>query len=113
MASGISFEGICYTSKVLSPAAVAANTSAEQTFACPGCLTTDFLCAVIKPTAQAGLGIVGWRITANDTIGITFANFTSGSITPTASQTYLFKFARPEKVITGPDGLSGGSVIFK
>lgn len=112
MSTGIVFYTNCFTSNVLSPVSVAANTSAEQLFTFPGVLPTDFLCTVIKPTAQAGLGIVGFRVSAANQIGITFANFTASPIVPTASQTYLFKFNRPEKVITGPDGLSGGSVIF-
>lgn len=71
----------------ISPAQVAANTSAEQTFTVAG-LTTDDYVQVNKPTAQAGLGIVGVRVSAADTLAITFANFTAAPITPTASQTY-------------------------
>lgn len=79
----------------LSPAQVAANTTAEQTFSVPGLrLTTDMIGAVSKPTAQAGLGIVGWRVTANDTLGITFSNNTGAGITPTASQEYLIQVCR-------------------
>lgn len=79
----------------LSPAEVAVNTTAEQTFTVKGLrLATDMICAVSKPTAQAGLGIVGWRVTANDTLGITFSNNTAGAITPTASQDYLIQVAR-------------------
>ena len=79
----------------LSPAQVAINTTAEQTFTVPGLrLSTDMICAVSKPTAQAGLGIVGWRVTANDTLGITFSNNTGTAITPTASQVYLIQVAR-------------------
>lgn len=79
----------------LSPAEVAINTTAEQTFTVPGLrLTTDMIAGISKPTAQAGLGIVGARVTANDTIGITFANVTAGAITPTASQVYLIQVAR-------------------
>jgi hypothetical protein len=87
----------------LSPSAVAANTTAEQTFAAtgiglstggfPSVLPGDFV-AVIKPTAQAGLGIVGARVSANDTLAITFSNNTAGSITPTASEVYLVLMAR-------------------
>lgn len=71
----------------ISPAAVAANTSAEQTFTLDGLLETDFV-AVSKPTAQAGLGIVGARVSAANTLAITFGNFTAASITPTAAETY-------------------------
>lgn len=81
----------------LSPALVAANTTAEQTFSVPGLrLTSDMIAGVNKPTAQAGLGIVGWRVTANDTLGITFSNNTGAGITPTASQAYLIQVARAD-----------------
>src|SRR6185312_7447549 len=81
----------------LSPVAVAANTTAEQTFANTGIglLTTDFV-DVSKPTAQAGLGIVGVRVSAADTLAITFSNNTAGSITPTASQVYQVQVTRAQ-----------------
>jgi hypothetical protein len=73
----------------LTPAIVAANTTAEQTFTFTGVvLATDTVIGVSKPTAQAGLGIVGWRVSADNTIGITFSNNTAAGITPTAAQTY-------------------------
>lgn len=73
----------------LSPAIVAANTSAEQTLTVTGLVAaTDYIIGVSKPTAQAGLGIVGWRVSANDTLALTFMNATAGGITPTAGQTY-------------------------
>ena len=74
----------------LTPAAVAANTTAEQTFTVTGlALATDVIVSINKPTAQAGLGIVGWRVSADNTLAVTFSNNTAGSITPTAAQTYL------------------------
>jgi hypothetical protein len=73
----------------ISPALVAADTTAEQTFTCTGLVAaTDSIIGVSKPTAQAGLGIVGWRVSADNTIAITFSNNTVAGITPTASQTY-------------------------
>ena len=73
----------------LSPAIVAANTTAEQTFTITGLvLSTDIIVTVSKPTAQAGLGIVGWRVSADNTLAITFSNNTGAGITPTAAQTY-------------------------
>lgn len=73
---------------VLTPSAVAANTTAEQTFTVTGLTTADTIIGVNKPTAQAGLGIAGVRVSAADTLAITFVNATAGSLTPTASQTY-------------------------
>jgi hypothetical protein len=71
----------------LSPVAVAANTTAEQTFTVKGVRVGDVV-YVTKPTAQAGLGIVNVRASGTDQIGITFSNNTGASITPTASETY-------------------------
>ena len=71
----------------LSPAAVAANTTAEQTFSVTG-LNAGMSVFVNKPTAQAGLGIVGARVTAAGLLAITFCNTTAGALTPTAAETY-------------------------
>lgn len=71
----------------LSPAEVAANTTAEQTFTAPGLGTNDYV-FVNKPTAQAGLGVVGCRVSAANTLAITFSNNTASPITPTASEVY-------------------------
>ncbi len=73
----------------LSPTSVANATAAEQTFAATGIglLTTDVV-LVQKPTAQAGLGIVGSRVSAADTLAITYSNSTAATITPTASEVY-------------------------
>lgn len=86
-------------SVTLSPAAVSGNTSAEQTFAVNGLLAGDHV-SVNKPTAQAGLGIVGYRVSADNTLAITFGNFTAGSITPTASEVYRVLVSRPDRTIT-------------
>lgn len=71
----------------LTPVAVAANTSAEQTFTVPG-LIAGTPVFVNKPTVQAGLGIAGARVSAANTLAITFSNNTAASITPTAGETY-------------------------
>lgn len=71
----------------LTPAAVAANTTAEQTFAVAAVAVGDTI-NVNKPTSQAGLGIVGVRVASAGNIGITFANVTAAAITPTATEVY-------------------------
>ena len=86
-------------SVTLSPALVAINTTAEQTFTVNGLRVGDHV-AVVKPTAQAGLGIVGSRVSAANTLAITFSNNTAGTITPTASQVYLVLVSRPDSTIT-------------
>ena len=86
-------------SVTLTPAAIVLNTTAEQTFTVNGLLAGDVVC-VNKPTAQAGLGIVGSRVSAANTLGITFSNNTASSITPTASQVYKVVVSRPDSTIT-------------
>jgi hypothetical protein len=78
---------------VLSPASVAANTTAEQLFTVAGARAGDIV-TVSKPSAQAGIGIVGARVSAPDQVGITFGNWTGGGITPTAAETYLIRLGR-------------------
>lgn len=72
----------------LTPAAVAANTTAEQAFSATGIglLVTDNV-DVSKPSFQAGLGIVNVRVSAVDTLAITYINATASLITP-AAETY-------------------------
>lgn len=72
------------------PSAVSANTTSEQTFTVTGvAVATDAVIGVSKPDHQTGLGIVGWRITADDTVAVTFANVSASPITPN-SLTYTF-----------------------
>jgi hypothetical protein len=75
---------------------VAANSAAEQTVEVKGLLTTDIPGFPVKPTAQTGLGIVGVRISAADTLAITFMNTTGAGITPTAAQAYNIEITRAE-----------------
>jgi hypothetical protein len=73
----------------LTPAVVNANNTSEQTFTVTGVvLSTDQCFGISKPTHQAGLGIVGWRVVADNQVAITFMNCTGGNITPTAAQVY-------------------------
>jgi len=73
---------------VLSPASVAPNTALEQQFPVAG-VGGSAPVAVNKPTAQAGLIITGARSVSPGVLGITFANLTAATITPTASESYL------------------------
>ncbi len=88
--SFIAVRGLTSTTAVLTPAAVAVSTTAEQIFTVTGARVGDVL-QVSKPTLQAGLDIVNVRVAGNNSVGITFGNVTSGTvITPTAGQTYTF-----------------------
>lgn len=82
-------------SQALDVASVAANTTAEQTFTVPGLKTQDMV-FVNKPSASAGAGIVNARVSAADTLAITFVNATAAPIDP-ASETYKIFWFRPEK----------------
>lgn len=78
----------------LTPAAVNTITAPEQTFTVNGLLVGDIV-LVNKPTAQAGLAVASARVTAANTLGITYVNPTVGNITPTA-ETYLIVVIRQE-----------------
>lgn len=84
--SGTELSQIRVFTSSINPAAVAAATSAEQTFTVTGLTTSDKV-FVIKPTATAGVGIVNARVSATDTLAITFMNATAGSVDP-AQETY-------------------------
>lgn len=71
----------------LTPASVAASTSAEQTFAVTGLVTGQGV-VVNGPAPTAGTGIVNARVSAANTLALTFGNFTAGALTPAAG-TYL------------------------
>jgi hypothetical protein len=79
---------------------VATITTAEQTFTMNGVRASDILVAVCKPTNTAGLGISGHRVTAANTIGISFVNPTAGAI-DAASQVYTLVFMRPDSDLVG------------
>lgn len=72
----------------LTPAAVQPNATTEQQFALSG-LPAGAAVVVNKPTAQAGLAVVNARAVSAGTLGVTFANFTAATITPTAAEAYL------------------------
>lgn len=109
---GISFYGICVTQLLMNPGSISGNTASELTFTMPGLLTTDIVISVVKPTLTAGLDIGNTRVSAANTVAITFQNSTASPIDPPA-ETYTFVVLRPEKAIGGPDALSGGVVIFQ
>lgn len=76
------------------PAAVATVTTAEQTLTIPGLKVGDFVFWQ-KPTNTAGVGVVNCRVSAVDTLALTFVNPTAGSVNA-ASETWTFLVFRPE-----------------
>lgn len=97
------FDHTIVLTAALTPAAVVKATCEEQTFTITGLSTGSSLQAgdqvltFSKPTAQSGLGLVRARVTAADTMGVTFINPTAGDITPTAGETYTFVIYRPSQ----------------
>lgn len=83
----VAIRGMPFLSATLTPAAVPANTIAEQQFAVTG-LPAGALVQVNKPTNQAGLDIMGCRVVSSNVLGITYGNVTAASITPTAAEVY-------------------------
>lgn len=71
--------------QVLTPAAVGANTTMEQTFTVPGLQVGDSL-DINKASHQVGLAIGNVRVSAANTLAIQYINTTAGSITPTSEQ---------------------------
>lgn len=76
-------------SVAVTPASVAADTTAEQLFDVPGVLPSDFI-SVNAAAATAGVGIVGARASSAGVVGVTYVNSTAAAVTPGAG-TYLFK----------------------
>ena len=74
-------------SVTLAPAAVGPNTAVEQGFTVTG-LVASTVALVNKPSFTTGLAIIGYRVSAANTLAITFCNPTSATIAP-PSETYL------------------------
>jgi hypothetical protein len=81
-----------YLESDLDPTSVAANTVERQTFTVTG-LTTGDVVTVNPPALPAGLEILNARVTATDTLQITFWNSTGAPIDAT-SQTYTILAVR-------------------
>jgi hypothetical protein len=82
------------------PASVAAATTAEQTVTVNGLRVGDFVFRPSKPTLTAGVGIVNARVSAANTLAVTWVNATAAAVDP-PSETYSILVMRPEKVQAG------------
>lgn len=78
----------------LTPAATNATTSAEQTFTVPGLQVGDQVSIGINAAVTVLVDIVNVRVSAANTLAITFANGTAGSLTY-PSGTYTLEVNRP------------------
>lgn len=86
--------GIYTVAASITPAEVATITTAEQTFTVNGVKVGDAV-QVSPPGHQAGVTIGTARVSAADTVAITFVNPTAAGVTPTAGS-YVFTVFRPE-----------------
>jgi hypothetical protein len=77
------------------PAAVATITTAEQTVTVTGVKVGDIVLAYNKPSNTTGAMPVNARVSAADTIAVTFVNPTAGSVDP-ASEAWTFVIGRAE-----------------
>lgn len=80
-ASGTAVTQIRVYSATIDPAPVAAATCAEQTFTVTGLTTADKV-IVNGPAgwATTGIGVVNARVSAADTLALTFVNPTAGAL---------------------------------
>ena len=90
----------------ISPAAVAPSTTAEQTFAVTG-LQVGQVAIVNKAAVQAGLDVVGSRVSANNQLAISFINVTTGTLTPTAAEAYTVVS------LGGIDAAGGNHIVYQ
>ena len=78
----------------IDPASVDTIVTAEQTFTVPGLRLGDFVVAS-KPTLTAGVGVSGCRVSAADTLAVTFVNPTAGGVNA-GSESWLVLWVRPD-----------------
>ena len=75
--------------ELFNPTSVPANSTSEQTITILNVASNDFV-TVSKPTHTTGLGIVNVRVSAANTVAITFMNNTGSPIDP-PEEIYTFK----------------------
>jgi hypothetical protein len=83
--------------QTLTPTSVAALTTAEQTFTIttPNALVAGSPVWINKPSWTNGLAIMGVRVSAANTLAITFANMTASAIVPPAEAYVIGNFQVP------------------
>lgn len=80
---GTAITKIAVYSQTITPASVGAATVAEQTFTVTGLTTADKVIVNHAATGNA-TGIAGVRVSAADTLAISFVNPTAGALVPGA-----------------------------
>ncbi|HEV2100240.1 MAG TPA: hypothetical protein VGR45_15125 [Stellaceae bacterium] len=79
----------------VSPASVAANTTAEQTFTVNGVVSGQPIAVTDTSGFPSGLCLVGARASAANTIALNFGNATAGALTPPALVLQIGYFPDP------------------
>lgn len=82
-ASGTPLTQVKVYTPTLTPASVLGSISAEQTFSVSGLSTADSI-SVSGPAPVSGSGLVNARVSAADTLALTFVNDTLAALTPTS-----------------------------
>lgn len=85
--------GVYVISASLTPAEVATITAPTQTFTVSGLKTGDHV-DVNPPAQTAGVTLAAARVSAANTLALTFVNPTAGNLTPAAG-TYIINVTRP------------------
>ena len=75
------------------PASIAANTTVEQSTTITGLKTVDYILRIIKPTLDAGNAVGQGRVSATDTLAITYINASGGAVDP-GSETYTLIYIK-------------------
>jgi len=91
--TGTAITRIKVFSQSLTPASVAADTSAAQAFTVTGLTTSDVVFVNPPGSFTTGLGIAGCRVSATDTLEIRFGNSTAGALTPTSGTYKIYALA--------------------
>jgi hypothetical protein len=76
----------------LAPLSVAGGATAEQIFTVAGLAVGDFV-DLSPPAVTPGIGLGGARVSAANTLAVTFQNTTGGALTPPAG-TYIVLVVR-------------------
>ena len=89
---------VCFVAQAyFAPASVAANTTAEQAMPTVYDVPANTTVRVVKPTVTPGIAVVNARVSAANTITVTFANTTATAIVPPAEiyQVEVFTMTAP------------------
>jgi hypothetical protein len=84
-----------YIQPSITPAEVAANITAAQTFTVAGLLTTDHVTVSCAGAQTAGIFVADARVSAANTLSVQFGNCTAGALTPAAGN-YIIDVIRFE-----------------